>query len=146
MNQYWDRIELMLLHCCKPEALFHHLSVRPDVFAWVQITVQYKSLLALCEGNPPVTSGFPSQRASNAQIFWHCWTNSQLDSNLGCYDAHCNVDSCPGVEVIKPIFFSSTISILVFQYYQNTPYLNSTFIFDRHRLDAGTPVKNQCLP
>ena len=25
------------------------------------------SLLALCEGNPPVTGGFPSQRASNAE-------------------------------------------------------------------------------
>ena len=24
--------------------------------------------LALCEGNPPVTGGFPSQRASNAEL------------------------------------------------------------------------------
>ena len=28
-------------------------------------------LLALCEGNPPVTGGFPSQRASKAK-FWFC--------------------------------------------------------------------------
>ena len=26
------------------------------------------ALLALCEGNPPVTGGFPSQRASNAEV------------------------------------------------------------------------------
>ena len=26
------------------------------------------TLLALCEGNPPVTSGFPSQKASNAEL------------------------------------------------------------------------------
>ena len=41
------------------------------------------ALLALCEGNPPVTGGFLSQRASNAEIwcFFYisrisCWTNS----------------------------------------------------------------------
>ena len=27
----------------------------------------WQELLALCEGNPPVTGGFPSQRASNAE-------------------------------------------------------------------------------
>ena len=30
------------------------------------------TLLVICEGNPPVTGGFPSQRASNAKVFlWH---------------------------------------------------------------------------
>ena len=29
---------------------------------------QSSVLLALCEGNPPVTGGFPSQRASNSEI------------------------------------------------------------------------------
>ena len=28
------------------------------------------SLLSLCEGNPPVTGGFPSQRDSNTEIWW----------------------------------------------------------------------------
>ena len=35
---------------------------------------QSATLLALCEGNPPYTGGFPSQRASNMVIFslsWH---------------------------------------------------------------------------
>ena len=30
--------------------------------------ISCSALLALCEGNPPVTGGFPSQRASNAEI------------------------------------------------------------------------------
>ena len=30
----------------------------------------FSSLLALCEGNPPVTGGFPSQRASNTQLWY----------------------------------------------------------------------------
>ena len=28
------------------------------------------ALLAICDGNPPVTWGFPSQNASNAEIWW----------------------------------------------------------------------------
>ena len=35
---------------------------------------QSSVLLAFCEGNPPVTGGFPSQRASNVEnisIWWH---------------------------------------------------------------------------
>ena len=31
------------------------------------------SLLALCDGNPPVTGGFPSQRASNAKSVSKSW-------------------------------------------------------------------------
>ena len=42
---------------------------------------QSLTLLALCEGNPPVTGGFPSQRASNAEIFSISW----------CLHDHCVV-------------------------------------------------------
>ena len=28
------------------------------------------AILVLCEGNPPVTGGFPSQRASNPELWW----------------------------------------------------------------------------
>ena len=32
------------------------------------------ALLDLCEGNPPVTGGFPSHKASNAEFLWaKCW-------------------------------------------------------------------------
>ena len=31
------------------------------------------ALLALCEGNPPVTDGFPSQRVSNAKRWYFLW-------------------------------------------------------------------------
>ena len=33
--------------------------------------------LALCEGNPPVTGGFPSQRASNAELKCLLWCQPQ---------------------------------------------------------------------
>ena len=35
-----------------------------DIITWKH------ALLALCEGNPPVTSGFPSQRACNTALWW----------------------------------------------------------------------------
>ena len=38
----------------------------------------------LCEGNPPVTGGFPSQRASNAENFFHLMTLSWYTNNLVC--------------------------------------------------------------
>ena len=45
------------------------------------------ALLALCDGNPLFTGGFPSQRASDFDFFlflaWtHCWTNSWVASDL----------------------------------------------------------------
>ena len=36
-------------------------------------TLKLCKLLALCEGNPLVTSGFPSQRASNIENFFMSW-------------------------------------------------------------------------
>ena len=49
-------------------------------------------LLALCEGNPPVTEVFPSQRVSDAvfDIFInvrHCYTNSWVAGDFTCHDA-----------------------------------------------------------
>ena len=37
---------------------------------------QSSALLALCEGNPPVTGGFLSQRASNEDFVFHLMTSS----------------------------------------------------------------------
>ena len=39
------------------------------------------SLLALCEGNPPVSGGYPSQRASNAELwyFLSCWSDQAVE-------------------------------------------------------------------
>ena len=37
------------------------------------ITWKLSALLALCEGNPPVISGFPSQRASNIELWFSLW-------------------------------------------------------------------------
>ena len=34
---------------------------------------KFSSLLALCEGNPPVTCGFPSHGASNVELWYFLW-------------------------------------------------------------------------
>ena len=39
------------------------------VYIWHAMTVEMRSLLpGLCEGKPPVTNGFPSQKTSNVGI------------------------------------------------------------------------------
>ena len=45
---------------------------------WYHAMETLSTLLALCEGNPPVTGGFPSQRASNVD-FW-CLLNGTIYS------------------------------------------------------------------
>ena len=55
------------------------------------------TLLVLCEGNPPVTGGFPSQKTSNEELscfpslvlaWTSCWTDSRVASNLRCHAAY----------------------------------------------------------
>ena len=61
--------------------------------SWIQSLLV--TLLALCEGNPPVTGGFPSQRDSNVK-FWcvfvvslnNCWTISRVAGDITCHDVH----------------------------------------------------------
>ena len=64
---------------------------------WYHDMELLSALLALCEGNPPVTDWFPSQRGSNME-FWcflncpfdrtRCCTSSHVDGGLRCHDAH----------------------------------------------------------
>ena len=63
--------------------------------------VECPALLALCEGNPPMTSGFPSQRASNVERFsmsrsrhelhviWLWVTSLRQTSSLLLWGVHC---------------------------------------------------------
>ena len=37
---------------------------------WGHDMERLSALLALCEGNPPVTGGFPSQKANNAELWF----------------------------------------------------------------------------
>ena len=78
-------------------------------------------LLALCEGNPPVTGGFPSQRVSNAE-FWCflCCQSEFVDQVVGFLMiwavmtslwCHCN-DFVRGI--MQPPFFKyAQITILI---------------------------------
>ena len=49
---------------------------------------QSSALLALCEGNPPVTGGFPSQRVSNAEnvSFWWRHRGANLLDNFNAME------------------------------------------------------------
>ena len=56
------------------------------------------NLQSLCEGNPPVTGGFSSQRNSKEGfgVFFDVnlpngWTNTRVAGDLGRYDAHCDL-------------------------------------------------------
>ena len=58
---------------------------------WYYDMETFSSLLALCEGNPPVIDGYSTQNASNVELFvssllpWtSCWTNSQVVGDVGC--------------------------------------------------------------
>ena len=42
---------------------------------------QRSALLALCDWNPPVTGGFPSQRASNVESMSMLWHHHEKDSS-----------------------------------------------------------------
>ena len=44
---------------------------------WRHIMERFSVVLALCERNPPVTSGFPSKRANNAELWCFLWCGPQ---------------------------------------------------------------------
>ena len=46
---------------------------RPDNPGWRHDMGTLSTLLTLCDGNPPVTSGFPLQRSSYAQLWYYVW-------------------------------------------------------------------------
>ena len=51
----------------------------------------FSALLALCEGNSPVTGEFPSQRVSNAgfDVFFEVSLNKRLHKQLWAGDLRC---------------------------------------------------------
>ena len=62
---------------------------------WCQQMKTFSSLLALCEGNLLVTSGFPSQRLVTQSVFFFIWTNVGVNkrdaSDLRRHQAHYDV-------------------------------------------------------
>ena len=66
LTSWWARWRLISSVSRLYNRLFRHRSKKP----------QSSALLALCERNPPETGGFPSQRASNADFFFHLVTSS----------------------------------------------------------------------
>ena len=51
--------------------------------AWEHHVMEtFSVLLALCGGNPPVTGGFPSQRASDTELWWLLWCTPEQTVEL----------------------------------------------------------------
>ena len=76
-----------------------HLSVQSLISWWCHQMETYFVLLTLCEGNPLVTGGFPSQRPvmQSFDVFFICtwtngWANSRDTGTLRCYHAHYDVN------------------------------------------------------
>ena len=47
---------------------------------------RFAALVAICEGKPVVNGGFPSQRASNADVFFDAHQNKRLNKQWDCRD------------------------------------------------------------
>ena len=70
----------------------------PSSIWWHHQIEKFSMLLVLCEGNPPVTGGFPSQRPvmCSLDVFFDLHLNKQLSkqsntSDLRCHHAHNDV-------------------------------------------------------
>ena len=67
----WMMMSLCSLGCGEKTLWYHNMKT-------------FCALLALCEGNPPVTCDFPSQRASNAEL-WRllcCWPEQNVEQKV----------------------------------------------------------------
>ena len=70
------------------EGDWYHQRLLRRLFRRTSKKTSKPELLALCEGNPPVTCGFPTQRASNAETFY-IWWHQHYDNCYaieGCYE------------------------------------------------------------
>ena len=76
MLRYWGVHEKQYVMSHKHHSVSDHQPPECLLNSLFELTSkkhQSHTLLALCEGNPPVTGGFPSQRGSNARSIsmWH---------------------------------------------------------------------------
>ena len=79
----------------------HCLIDSDDWFMMMSWMKTFSVLLALCEGNPPVTGRFPSQRPvmHSFYVFFDLCLNKQL-SNLRCHHAHYDITAMCSQAVI----------------------------------------------
>ena len=66
-----------------------------DTDGFLSHRVSSTELLALCEGNPPVTGEFSSQRANNAQLYL-CFTQATCDIGMALCEGNLPVYSHKG--------------------------------------------------
>ena len=92
------------------------------------------SLPALCEGNPPpVTSGFPSQKATNVELWCFLWcqpsqtaeqtVERQVNSDLWVIILGFNAEDIKsiGISLILSVLLSLMISLFIFHNFNYLP-------------------------
>ena len=99
----------------------------------------FSALMALCQQNPPVTGGFPSQRPVtwSFDVFFICtWTNgctkNQDASDLRCHRAHYDVI----------IMDYRCLHLTANSYLVSIRFLKSCFRLGRHRCPRDWHMKN----
>ena len=87
VNYVWDVLTWMFLELLQSRGAVHLwcLVVHVRNTGWRYMDM-LSTLLALCVGNPPVTGGFPSQRASmvSFDVFLAIKLKKPLNKQLGC--------------------------------------------------------------
>ena len=71
-----------------------YLTVFNSLFKRTTKTIWSFALVALCEGNPPVPVGFPSQRATNAKCVFISWRHHEIKDLRQCHIALIRQSMC----------------------------------------------------
>ena len=86
--------------CCQaashyPNQCWHKYVNNLLISWWRHDMITFSSLVIHCEGNQPITGGFPSQKGQYGTSMFSlllaltsCWINSRVSGDLGRYDAN----------------------------------------------------------
>ena len=86
-----SRLLLSCIWLTPLECVLVSMNAEPSVpiamLSWRHQMKTFSTLLALCEGNPTVTSGFPSQRSVtwSLDVFFDLCLNKQLSKQFRCW-------------------------------------------------------------
>ena len=84
-------------------------------FIWTNITENTQSSALLCDGNPSVTGGFPSQRTSHAQSASISWRHHEITVASRCLISLYNefVEHFYCIELLKFVQFPNIYAISI---------------------------------
>ena len=74
--------------------MVHYMQLHnQQVYYLIQVVMTSWHVNAFCSSGPPVAGGFPSQRSSDADVYFmvKCWTNIRFTDGMRRNDTHCDV-------------------------------------------------------